>query len=362
MFIKCRPAFRLFIATLFVFLSFAAPKAVAQYDESYISYNDFYQNLAPYGQWVDDPQYGYVWSPNVDADFRPYYTNGNWVMTEYGNTWVSNYQWGWAAFHYGRWTYDNYYGWLWIPGSNWGPAWVSWRESDGYYGWAPLGPGYDVTATYTDYSCPGDWWVFIPPQYVYTGNYYRYWNGPRNNSSIITGSRVVSNHYAGSNVTYVSGPRQKDIEQHTNQPVQVYKITNSRNLNTRVHNNVVRMYRPAEIKQVAAYSGERGVPPDVVSAPRPVRASQPVSTSQTSAPRFRSEVPARRADPPGVTQNVVATPPPRPGRTPTSPRPMDYDRRPQQPERDGQPQQQEQPRQSQPAQQTTSQPRSGGRR
>ncbi len=163
--------------------------AKAQYDNTYVSYNDFYQELAPYGQWIDAPQYGYVWSPNVDGDFRPYYTSGHWVMTEYGNTWVSDFPWGWACFHYGRWTYDTYYGWLWIPGTDWGPAWVSWRYGDGFYGWAPLGPGYtDFTS---DYACPNDWWIFIPPQYMYSGNYYRYWYGPKGNSQLVHNTEFI---------------------------------------------------------------------------------------------------------------------------------------------------------------------------
>ena len=31
-------------------------------------------------------------------------------------------------------------GWLWVPGTDWGPAWVSWQHGDGYVGWAPLPP------------------------------------------------------------------------------------------------------------------------------------------------------------------------------------------------------------------------------
>jgi hypothetical protein len=31
-------------------------------------------------------------------------------------------------------------GWVWIPGSRWAPAWVSWRESSDHVGWAPLPP------------------------------------------------------------------------------------------------------------------------------------------------------------------------------------------------------------------------------
>ena len=122
----------------FIFLNCLPPtQAIAQYDDAYISYNDFFQNLAPYGQWIEDPKMGYVWSPEVEGNFRPYYTNGHWAMTDYGNTWVSDYAWGWACFHYGRWTFDSYYGWLWVPGSDWGPAWVAWRKGEGFWWIAP---------------------------------------------------------------------------------------------------------------------------------------------------------------------------------------------------------------------------------
>ena len=30
----------------------------------------FYDQLSPYGQWIDYPDYGYVWQPNADADFQ----------------------------------------------------------------------------------------------------------------------------------------------------------------------------------------------------------------------------------------------------------------------------------------------------
>ena len=45
-----------------------------------------------------------------------------------------------STFHYGRWTLNPRYGWVWVPGYNWGPSWVCWRHSDGYLGWAPLPP------------------------------------------------------------------------------------------------------------------------------------------------------------------------------------------------------------------------------
>ena len=114
------------------------------YDDGYDAqaYTEFQTALAPYGAWDYDSSYGYVWSPSasiVGAGFSPYATGGNWALTEYGWTWVSDWSWGWAPFHYGRWI-TRAGRWSWVPGSMWGPAWVSWRSGGGYVGWSPLPP------------------------------------------------------------------------------------------------------------------------------------------------------------------------------------------------------------------------------
>ena len=91
------------------------------YDTSY-----FYDYLSPYGMWVYQPPYGYVWIPKVYRyGWRPY-SYGSWVWTDYGWTWISDWEWGWIPFHYGRWAWDDYLGWFWVPDTVWGPAWVSW--------------------------------------------------------------------------------------------------------------------------------------------------------------------------------------------------------------------------------------------
>lgn len=90
-----------------------------------ITLQTFYDQLAPYGQWINYPNYGYVFIPSAGPGFVPYSTSGHWVYTEqYGWTWASDYAWGWATFHYGRWNYDMNYGWFWVPDLQWGPAWV----------------------------------------------------------------------------------------------------------------------------------------------------------------------------------------------------------------------------------------------
>jgi hypothetical protein len=106
---------------------------------------DFQSALDPYGQWVQDPNYGTVWQPYsavVGSDFVPYETNGYWSYDD-SYVWVSGYSWGWAPFHYGRWVYASN-GWGWIPGRTYAGAWTTWRVGygaySGYVGWAPLPP------------------------------------------------------------------------------------------------------------------------------------------------------------------------------------------------------------------------------
>lgn len=276
------------LATLTAFagivcLCICAQKINAQEYDGAVSFQTFYDELAPFGQWINDPQYGYVWVPDAEDDFRPYYTQGHWVMTDYGNTWVSDYQWGWAPFHYGRWMYDSYYGWVWVPGTTWGPAWVSWRYSDEYCGWAPLSPGIEIGLSYGGYFCPDDWWVFIPPTYLYWNHYYGYWYGPDYNTQIIARTPFLNNTFTNgtNNVVYVIGPRASQIERVSNRPVIVYPINTTREPGrTRVHNNALNMYHPMTVNATRA-NGNRPVPPIVsktrqaVGAPKAVGATPP---------------------------------------------------------------------------------------
>src|SRR5262245_55603103 len=127
-------------------IALVRPAAAYDQDEAY---QDFYEPLRPYGQWVVSPRWGNVWYPTgMPPGWRPY-ANGHWDFTnEYGWVWVSDYEWGWAPFHYGRWAFEPPYGWVWIPGRVWGPAWVSFRYGDDYVGWAPLPPDEDYGPNY----------------------------------------------------------------------------------------------------------------------------------------------------------------------------------------------------------------------
>jgi hypothetical protein len=105
-----------------------------------VSVDFFHDSLEEYGDWREVGDYGYCWQPrNVDRDWRPY-SDGRWIHTDAGWTWDSDEPYSWAVYHYGRWARVARVGWVWVPDTEWGPAWVSWRHSDRHVGWAPLPP------------------------------------------------------------------------------------------------------------------------------------------------------------------------------------------------------------------------------
>lgn len=273
---------------------------VSRAQDAYVSYQSFYESLSPYGTWIDDPQYGYVFVPSVDNDFRPYFTDGHWLMTEYGNTWVSDYAWGWACFHYGRWIYNAYYGWVWVPGSEWGPGWVSWRWGGGYCGWAPLYPDYVYGAVFI---CPDDWWIFMHPKHLYQSNYVASWRsdflrGAPHTRKLIAETQPLNNAAGNDNTNYSYGPRVSQVQDVTHNPVYVYQVKQAAVRGPEsVNYHELTIYKPEHVQPLDR-DGERAVPSSVMAAPQRLGQPEKVQRSGASAPVFRSNyAPANTAMP-----------------------------------------------------------------
>ncbi len=213
-----------------------------------ITYQTFYNELSPYGDWIYAPDYGYVWRPYFDYPdaFRPYSSNGNWVNTSYGWTWVSGYKWGWATFHYGRWDFDNYLGWVWIPGYEWAPAWVSWGSYGDCWGWAPLGPNIRVQAN-IGWFAPSPWWTFVPRGHFYSDNWNNYiYDRPVYVTNITQITNVYVNNNSNNTNNWYYGPRVNDVEKYAGSRVRTMEVVESeRSDRTGVNNNRVSVYRPA---------------------------------------------------------------------------------------------------------------------
>ena len=215
-----------------------------------ISVQTFYDQLSPYGDWLYTSDFGYVWRPYFDdpESFRPYSSGGNWVYTSYGWTWNSVYDWGWATFHYGRWNFDNYLGWTWIPGTEWAPAWVTWGSYDNYWGWAPMGPNI-YAQTNSSWYAPDPWWTFVPRNRFCSSdwNHYIYDRPIR-----ITNITYINNVYVDNNNSYehrnswYHGPEVRDVERYSRSRVRTLDVVdNDRAENTGVHSNRFNAYRPS---------------------------------------------------------------------------------------------------------------------
>ena len=136
-----------------------------------VSFDVFYSSLSPEGEWIQCDGGVYAWRPyGVATTWRPYY-NGRWCWTDDGWYWVSSEPWAWATYHYGRWYYDDFYGWVWIPGYDWAPAWVEWRYGGGFIGWAPLSPYAVFSVSFgihyrSSWITPHSWWSFVDCRYI----------------------------------------------------------------------------------------------------------------------------------------------------------------------------------------------------
>jgi hypothetical protein len=214
---------------------FALPKAV----RADVSFDFFYDSLAPHGEWIEVGDYGYCWRPaDVDAEWAPY-SDGYWTYTDAGWTWVSYEDWGGITYHYGRWAQIEDEGWCWVPGTEWGPAWVSWRNSDDYIGWAPLPPearwqpsvgfsvwvdnSYDIGPGYYNFCHSYDFGVpFLRPCIL----------PRRDNVTIINKTVNITNitYNNVSKVVYNGGPDFNTMNRRSRRPIPALKLVQRANV------------------------------------------------------------------------------------------------------------------------------------
>lgn len=147
-------------------------------DEPEVPYEvrPYYAELAAYGRWVFVPTYGWCWYPvGVGPGWRPY-VDGYWIYGPGGYFWVSHEPWGWAPYHYGRWSWVRGFGWCWIPGRVFAGAWVAWSWGSLYVGWCPLDywdrPAF-VTTLHLGYYDPVAW-TFVAVDHVVVRDVRRY--------------------------------------------------------------------------------------------------------------------------------------------------------------------------------------------
>jgi len=191
-------------------------------------YSLFYDRLAPFGRWFEVNGYGYCWRPTITvAGWRPY-VDGCWVWSSLGWAWQSNEPFGWATYHYGRWVNLARYGWIWVPGSDWAPAWVAWRQSRDCVGWAPLPPEQGVcSGVYRDcdsrYGLGPASYTFINTTQFVSPTYINIYAPVTRQTTIFQHSvnvtQIVPSHSRGHAFVHQGGPPRGQMEQACGQPV-----------------------------------------------------------------------------------------------------------------------------------------------
>ncbi len=273
------------------------------------AYSQFYGALSPYGTWINVNGYGLCWQPTavvVNPGWSPYWDCGHWVYTDAGWYWYSDYSWGWAPFHYGRWFRHAHFGWCWAPDTVWGPSWVSWRYSDAYCGWAPLGPGVFFT---------------VGIGFTYHGHYWHDWDRPWNHHFVawrdfhdhdfhghgvphnevtqVYNKTIVVNHVVVKNNVVINQGIPRDrvatATRTTIKPVALHETRNARPLNGRVEqldpaSKSLSVYRPA---MAPSRSGSTTVASTKEVRPGRNAVSAPsASSSRAVAPKSASRAPA----------------------------------------------------------------------
>ena len=246
---------------------------------------DFYGPLSGYGRWEVVGPYGRCWIPaRVEPEWRPY-CNGHWERTERGWYWTSDEPWAWATYHYGRWDWRPEVGWYWVPQTQWAPAWVSWHQSDGYVGWAPLHP----TARFAPSGLiEVDARVISPRAYVFVEQ-RRFLEPVRPTTVVVNNTTIINKTVNITNIKVVNktvineGPQTQIIERASGRTVQAVPAHELR--------------RKAEARVVARQPAS--------PAARPVQSS-PVVRSQ---PERREPKAGIANEPKRVEQPIVATPP-----------------------------------------------------
>lgn len=291
----------------------------------------FYDTLTPYGSWTEVGNYGYCWQPRVAASnvsWRPY-SDGYWAYTDVGWTWISYEDFGWATYHYGRWVRLRDRGWFWVPGHEWGPAWVSWRFGGNYVGWAPLPMResggevvYEGRPVYgevdVDYDIGPQYYNFIDVRYIGEPLLRERIFEPSQNVVYIERTVNVTNITYNNSQIYNYGPDYNVVSTYSTRPIQ--RLTVQRETNAQLTSGATQQTNLTQVRgdKLVVSAPQRVARPSASAAPRTVteRIAQPTvergwsGVDTQTATRIRERI--RKEDrknipPPDITPHAGAS-------------------------------------------------------
>ena len=250
---RVKLAFLVLVAIVLATTGLAAP---AQAAHSTISVGFFYEALAPHGEWIVSAEFGHVWRPTyVGGVWRPYY-DGRWIYTDYGWTFVSDEPWGWATYHYGRWYIDPYFGWVWVPGYEWAPAWVVFHYGAGWVGWAPLPPRVSLSVAFSSQvRIDPRAYCFVEERHFVDRRIDRHVVRVESNTRLLRSTRNVT-RFSRSGDRYLNRSFSAEpIQRATKRRIEAHRIVDVSGVrelaSARVERDRVRLFRPQVSRQAS---------------------------------------------------------------------------------------------------------------
>ncbi len=280
------------------------------------SYEIFYDRLEQYGDWRETSDYGYVWQPREAQQSRSWrpYTEGHWVYTNAGWTWISNEPYGWATCHYGRWTRLRGLGWIWVPGDQWAPAWVAWRTSNDYVGWAPLPPdaafdrGVGIHKWADSYYDIGpDQYAFVPVRELGSPQIARAVVPLEQNVTIVNQTVNVTNITYNNTTVINQGPNYEEFRARSVQPIERYEIERRTEVNAGNAQPVVRG-RTLEITEPELPMAQQSQRPRNLKGAIPraiVDYTSGTAVNQAELQRARAKMKAETTPPPNAPPKEI---------------------------------------------------------
>jgi hypothetical protein len=279
--------------------------AEADEDLMTVDYKEFYDQLAPHGEWIQvqpeevglkskltsyrssgnndfsisnlfgvndayaDANVGmvFVWKPSSDLAvsttlgdvsvvqsplvqtpvYVPY-TNGQWVNTDAGWYFKAPTPVEETVSHYGRWVNSPTAGWLWVPGRVWAPAWVDWKQNDDYVSWAPLPPSvYINNGTMSAPIIDDNNYLIVNRKYFLEPTVYRYNNVyyDNGNTILLSDMKRTDGIVVYNNTIINRGPDVNIIQTIYGRNIDLVKIQHVRNFNEiRYSDREYFVYRP----------------------------------------------------------------------------------------------------------------------
>ncbi len=291
-------------------ITVALPASTARADV-HVSFSFFQDNLSPYGRWVSVGSYGRCWYPvGVPVGWQPY-TVGHWGYGDYGWTWASADPWGDVTYRYGTWTFQPPYGWVWVPGYVWAPAWVTWSYTNDYIGWAPIPPsfafsvgGYFGSPVVVSRSA----YCFVPRRRFAAVNVVHVRVPVRENDVHLARGHHVTRFGVSGGVVRNSGIELRDVERVAESRVRRISSSQMRVAPARIEESRASGRRIAVAAPASAKPATRNVPVDKASRVERERGSRGPTARQKKELAPQPERDIRKAPesrPPGSRERAV---------------------------------------------------------